>query len=179
MPEFVRIFLESFSRSRKCSCFRGLLWILSLWSEKSVNAMENFLGKEFFVISQYPPATTLDNWHQRFWKQSLTCWIFCDCLHALIFFPKLFWVLNMHNIKTLTILSVQFTNVKVHSYCCVTNLWWKLFCRVWLCDSMDYILQARILEWEAFPFSKPSSQPRVGTQVSHVAGEFFTSWNNL
>ena len=30
--------------------------------------------------------------------------------------------------------------------------------------SMDWILQARILEWVAFPFSKESSQPRDGTQ---------------
>ena len=33
-----------------------------------------------------------------------------------------------------------------------------------LCDSIDYpvpgILQARILEWVAFPFSRGSSQPR-------------------
>ena len=49
-----------------------------------------------------------------------------------------------------------------------------------LCDSMDYsvhvILQARILEWVAFPFSRGSSQPRNRTQVSHIAGGFFTSW---
>ena len=38
------------------------------------------------------------------------------------------------------------------------------------------ILQARILEWVAFPFSGGSSQPRDGTQVSHIAGGFFTSW---
>ena len=37
------------------------------------------------------------------------------------------------------------------------------------------ILQARILEWVAFPFSKGSSQPRDRTQVSHIAGGFFTS----
>ena len=36
------------------------------------------------------------------------------------------------------------------------------------------ILQARILEWVAFPFSKGSSQPRDRTQVSHIAGGFFT-----
>ena len=42
---------------------------------------------------------------------------------------------------------------------------------------MDYgILQARILEWVAFPFSGGSSQPRDRTQVSHIAGGFFTSW---
>ena len=37
-------------------------------------------------------------------------------------------------------------------------------------------LQARILEWVAFPFSKGSSQPRDRTQVSCLQGGFFTSW---
>ena len=45
---------------------------------------------------------------------------------------------------------------------------------------MDYaaygILQARILEWVAFSFSRGSSQPRDRTQVSHIVGRFFTSW---
>ena len=45
---------------------------------------------------------------------------------------------------------------------------------------MDYtvhgILQARIIEWVAVPFSTGSSQPRDRTQVSHMAGRFFTSW---
>ena len=49
-----------------------------------------------------------------------------------------------------------------------------------LCDPIDYtvhgILQARILEWVAFPFSRGSSQPRDRTQVSSIAGRFFTSW---
>ena len=49
-----------------------------------------------------------------------------------------------------------------------------------LCDPMDYtvhgILQARIREWVAFPFSRGSSQPRDWTQASRVAGRFFTSW---
>ena len=34
------------------------------------------------------------------------------------------------------------------------------------------ILQARILEWVAFPFSRGSSQLRYQTQVSHIAGRF-------
>jgi len=37
------------------------------------------------------------------------------------------------------------------------------------------ILQAGILEWLAVPFSTGSSQPRDQTQVSHIAGRFFTS----
>ena len=49
-----------------------------------------------------------------------------------------------------------------------------------LCDSRDYavcgILQARILEWVAVPFSRGSSQPMDRTLVSHIAGGFFTSW---
>ena len=51
-----------------------------------------------------------------------------------------------------------------------------------LCDPMDYspqgssvhgILQARILEWVAFPFSRGSSPPRDRTWVSGIAGRFF------
>ena len=38
------------------------------------------------------------------------------------------------------------------------------------------ILQTRILEWVAFPFSSGSSQPKDPTQVSNIAGGFFTSW---
>ena len=49
-----------------------------------------------------------------------------------------------------------------------------------LCDPMDcivpVILQARILAWVAFPFSRGSSQPRDWTQVSHIARVFFSSW---
>ena len=54
-----------------------------------------------------------------------------------------------------------------------------------LCDPIDRsppdfsiqgILQARILEWVAIPFSGVSSQSRDQTQVSHIAGRFFTSW---
>ena len=49
-----------------------------------------------------------------------------------------------------------------------------------LCDPMDYalrgILQARILERVAFLFSRVSFQPRDQTQVSRIAGIFFTSW---
>ena len=46
---------------------------------------------------------------------------------------------------------------------------------------MDHgILQTRILEWGAYPFSRGSSrgspQPRDGSQVSRIAGRFFASW---
>ena len=48
-----------------------------------------------------------------------------------------------------------------------------------LWDLMDCtvpgILQARILEWVAFPFSRGSSQPRDWTQVFRVVGGFFSA----
>ena len=46
-----------------------------------------------------------------------------------------------------------------------------------LCNPTNYtahgILQARILERAAFPFSRGSSQPKDQTKVSHIAGRFF------
>ena len=49
-----------------------------------------------------------------------------------------------------------------------------------LCDLMDVtlhgILQARIQEWVDLCFSRVLSQPRNWTQVSRIAGRFFTSW---
>ena len=56
---------------------------------------------------------------------------------------------------------------------------------VWLCNPVDGtppgssvlgIFQARILEWVAIPFCRGSFQPRDWTQVSSIAGLFFTVW---
>ena len=74
----------------------------------------------------------------------------------------------------------------------VRNIWpiWHLKVLVaqscpTLCNSMDCslpgssvhgILQARILEWIAIPFSQGSSWPRDWTRVSCIAGRFFTIW---
>ena len=68
-------------------------------------------------------------------------------------------------------------------------MWWKKvkvlvtqLCPT-LCDPMDCrllgssvhgILQSRILEGVAIPFSRGSSQPRDQTQVSCIAGRLFT-----
>ena len=64
--------------------------------------------------------------------------------------------------------------------CLVTQL-----CPI-LCDPMDckacqaplsmVVLQTRILEWVAMPSSRASSQHRDWTQVSLIAGRFFTIW---
>ena len=61
----------------------------------------------------------------------------------------------------------------------------QLLSHVWLCDAMDCsppgssvrgILQVRILEWVAMPFSRGSSQLKDQSQVSCTEGEFFTVW---
>ena len=43
-------------------------------------------------------------------------------------------------------------------------------------SSVYAILQARILEWIAIPFSRGSSPPRNQTKVSCIAGKLFTDW---
>ena len=45
-------------------------------------------------------------------------------------------------------------------------------------SSVHGILQAKILEWVAIPFSKGSSWLWDQTWVSHVAGRFFIVWTN-
>ena len=54
---------------------------------------------------------------------------------------------------------------------------WKSLSRVWLFSyTVHGILQARILERGAFPFSRVSSQPRDQAKVSCTAGRFFAVW---
>ena len=43
-------------------------------------------------------------------------------------------------------------------------------------SSVHGILQTRILQWVAVPFSRESSRPRDRTCISHIAGRFFTIW---
>ena len=57
---------------------------------------------------------------------------------------------------------------------------WLTLCNPMDCSppgsSVHGILQARILEWVASPFSRGSSWPRGRTRVCHIAGRFFTVW---
>ena len=84
-----------------------------------------------------------------------------------------------------TELSLIFAKCSPRIYQSLEDSKWKLWVKVTqscltLCDPMGYtvhgILQAGILEWIAFPFSRGSSQPRDPSQVSRIAGGFFTNW---
>ena len=52
----------------------------------------------------------------------------------------------------------------------------RLFATPFSVASVHGILQARILEWVAIPFSRGSSQPKDRIRVSCTADEFFTIW---
>ena len=53
---------------------------------------------------------------------------------------------------------------------------WTLLSRVQLFVTVRGILQARILEWVAIPFSRGSSQPLDRTRISCIVGRRFTGW---
>ena len=78
--------------------------------------------------------------------------LFCVHLDLCVFLSSTFFLLTSHEVKV------------------------AQSCRA-LCNPMDCIhgmLQARILEWVAFPFSRRSSQPSSRTGVTCIAGRFFT-----
>ena len=73
------------------------------------------------------------------------------------------------------------THTRIHTYVCVCSVaqpcpaLWPVDC----CpsgSSIRGILQVRILQWVAISFSRGSSQPRDQTQISCIAGGFFTIW---
>ena len=69
--------------------------------------------------------------------------------------------------------------VSMHIYICIWSEMKVAQSCPTLCNPMDYsvhgILQARILEWVDFPFSRGSSQPMDWTQVSSIAGKLDTT----
>ena len=90
------------------------------------------------------------------------------------------WTLLQAFIYTCSIRKEHFQRTLVYFLCCValshlvvsdSATPWTGVCQAPL--SMG-ILQARILEWVAMPSSRGSFQPRNWTQVSRIAGGFFT-----
>jgi len=86
------------------------------------------------------------------------------------------------NTRGLLLLSLKWNSVKPPSRGFGRSVLVAQSCLT-LCDPMECsppgssvhgILQARILEWVAIPFSRKSSWPRDWTWVSCIAGRFFT-----
>ena len=77
-----------------------------------------------------------------------------------------------------------YTCMYIHIYVCLLGVQsYPTFCESRDCSqpgsSVHGILQARILEWVAIPFSKRYSQPRDQTWVSYIAGRFLTVWATI
>ena len=92
---------------------------------------------------------------------------------------------NLQRLKSYDLNSI-FSMFQIYNVYICTSEWVKIAqsCLTF-CSSMDCsppgssvlgILQARILEWVAVPFSRGSSWPWDWTQVSCIAGRFFTIW---
>ena len=120
------------------------------------------------------------------------CWIFKYLLVKIVFFVCLSYSFFpsfdfRHLLSTYYVPGTQFnTTVMVSSFNNLLEMKGLVAqpCLT-LCDPMDYsppgfsvhgILQARILDWVAIPFSRQSSQPKDWSQVSCIAGRFSTNW---
>ena len=92
----------------------------------------------------------------KFYKEYLLC-VQAICILKSSDFLKQKWFFIVCNFES---------EVKVAQSCLTVTPW----------IVVHGILQVRILEWVAFPFSRGSSQPRDRAQVSLIVGRFFTSW---
>ena len=91
------------------------------------------------------------------------------------------WQATVYGVTKSQTLVSDFTSLYTYVYICVCVCIYIVaqLCLT-LCDPMDCpagssvhrILQARVLEWVAIPFSRGSSGPRDRTQVSYAAGRF-------
>ena len=99
--------------------------------------------------------------HGVAWCISTSFFLYVDGIFHCMYLPKFIYLF----------LCLWIVKMKVTQSC--PTLW----------NPMDYtfhgILQARILEWVAIPFSRGYSQPRDQTQLPLIAGRFFTDWATM
>ena len=126
----------------------------------------NIIGLQIVhMTSQCPALKNVDNLNQIELKclkkngtfylvVNYTFWIVSACVHVSVWMCKVKWS-DSH--------SVVFDSLWPVDYSLQGS-------------SVNGILQARILQWVAIPFPRGSSQSRDQTQVSCIAGRFFTVW---
>ena len=89
------------------------------------------------------------------------------------------WFIRLYKFKEYNLL-IWCIYMLLFCCCCLVIESCLTFCDPMDCSltglSVSGILQARILQWVAIPFSRVSSQPRDQTQVSHTAGRFLAIW---
>ena len=166
--------------------FKTLQWLL-----KSLRGKKR---KKVLKEDQYKKTQTLTHYHfsdvtSYHCSPRIHCWgmVLLElvkytwfCLFAPIYYRSLPRPLCKTNPSQLYIFFKSVSFALYFRILLVTMWKWKSLSRVQLYDPMDCIvhgiLQARILEWVAFLFSRGSSQPRNWTRVSCIAGRFFTNW---
>ena len=141
------------------------------WRTHFRNSIWQYTSREIRVFVTLLKFYTLNFIYRKQKKEKI---IYLKMLTTSIFIIAKDW-------KTTKILVIKSTGQIWYMYC----LGWRVKVKVaqtflTLCDPVDYtvhgILQVRILEWVAFPFSRGSSWPRNWTRVTCIAGRFFTNW---
>ena len=102
---------------------------------------------------------------------------FCPCEFLLVYIHV--WKFIVLSLSTLHVFSNQFLPywlLYILCVCVCVCVCYSLFLTPWTVASVHEILQARILEWIATPFSRGSSKPRDWTRVSCIAGRCFSIW---
>ena len=114
----------------------------------------------------------------------MTDWLLGQCFQKWLIWSELWlsWIFFWHkSFTTRRIRILELCSLLLHS------IYWKsaqscltlcnpIDCNLPVGFSIHGIFQVRILEWVAIPFSRGSSQPGDQTQVSLIAGRFFTLW---
>ena len=125
-------------------------------------------GAVWIITSQEPVVTSIqDNTRLTVVYLITLLWMVLHYLHCFAATDKRWWITwHRHSSE---IIWVQFQTTAVD--------WlvdWKSLTSVWFFATpgtiVDGILQARILEWVASPFSRGFSQPRGRTEISRMAG---------
>ena len=80
--------------------------------------------------------------------------------------------MNMNYFKFCLQLGIAVLCLVVQSFLTLLNPWTA----AWQAPLPIGTLQARILKWVAMPSFRGSTQPRDQTEVSQIAGRFFTFW---
>ena len=120
-----------------------------------------------------------------FLKFIFTFWPCCAACRTLAPWPRMEPAppaLKARSLNPWTTRKVPLDQVFRNKVCvCVSHLGASDFVTPWAHQAplSVGILQARILEWVAMPSSRGSSRPRDWTQVSHIAGIFFTIWTTM
>ena len=151
------LLLSRFSRVRLCAT----PWTAAYQAPPSMG----FSRQQYWSGVPLPSGNKLHT-HKQNWSSQEQNFEYLDLVLS-FFWSSLYWYIHTHIVYIIFIFMCV---------CVSCSVW--LFATPWTIVhqaplSME-ILQERILEWVAIPFSRESSRPRDRTFVSCISGRFFT-----